>query len=85
MAKVIKETTDYTLIVGQQLDAPHAKCYQLINRMYDVVEAESQILPQAFDYMTQIQAALDAARDNDQVVTDRDRAVDLATPADFPH
>lgn len=85
MAKVIKTTSDYELLVGNQLDEPHAKCYQLVNRLYDVIEAETQILPQAFEYMEQIQAALDARRDDEKAVSDAIVAASDSAVASISH
>ena len=49
MTKVIKETPDYILQTGTSLEAPHNSCYQLINKVYDIVEVETQLLPPAMD------------------------------------
>lgn len=67
--KVIKNTADYELIVGVSTDTK-LLCYQVINIVHDVIEAESQILPQALEYLEQIQAALDARRDDEKALSD---------------
>ena len=58
---VIKETSDYILRTG--INQEGRACYQLINTVHDVIEAETQLLPQAFEYIDQLQAGLDALRD----------------------
>lgn len=84
MSKIIKETPDYVLQTGTSLEAPHSKCYQLINKVYDVIEVETQLLPQAFDYIEQIQAALDAKRDMEKVLAE-EAAKEDAPIVQFPH
>lgn len=84
MTKVIKETPDYVLQTGTSLEAPHNKCYQLINKVYDVVEVETQLLPQAFDYIEQIQAALDAKRDMEKAMAEAAEKA-KAPVVQFPH
>lgn len=84
MSKIIKETPDYILQTGTSLEVPHSKCYQLINKVYDVIEVETQLLPQAFDYIEQVQAALDAKRDMEKVLAEEAAKKD-APIVQFPH
>ena len=84
MSKIIKETPDYILQTGTGLEAPHSKCYQLINKVYDIVEVETQLLPQAFEYIEQIQAALDAKRDIEKEMAKAVKA-GSAPIVQFPH
>lgn len=63
-SKVIETSPDYVLQLGTSLD-PETKgraCYQVINTVYDVVEVEVFLLPQAYEYLEQLQAGVDAKR-----------------------
>lgn len=62
MSKLIEQTPDYDLIVGSSPEHDGRACYQVVNRVTDVVEAETQILPQGYEYLEQIQAGLDVKR-----------------------
>lgn len=83
MQKVIKETSDYILATGIS-SSDETTCYQVINKVYDVIEAESHILPQGFEYLEQIQAALDARRDDEKALSDVAHATNDNT-IQFPH
>lgn len=77
--KVIDETTDYTLQTGSSMETTGHTCYQVVNRVYDVIEVETQLLPQAYEYLEQLQAALDAKRDIQKEVVEDSPVVQ------FPH
>lgn len=77
---VIKETPDYVLRTG--INAEGRTCYQLINTVHDVIEAETQLLPQAFEYIEQLQAGLDALRDMEK---ERVEATKPRVVSDYSH
>lgn len=79
--KVIQETQDYVLQTGISTAEPHANVYQLINRVYDIVEVETNLLPQAYEYLEQLQSALDAKRDMDKEM----KEVANTPVVQFPH
>lgn len=60
---LIRDLPNYKLIVGDSVEREGSTAYQVINKEFGVVEAETFILPQAFEYLEQIQAALDAKMD----------------------
>lgn len=71
MEKVITESQDYTLMVGVSTEAETPTlCYQLVNRVHEVIEVETQLLPQAYEYLEQLQSALDARRDSERAIAD---------------
>lgn len=72
MEKVIRETTDYILQTGPTVeDDTNKTVYQLINKVYDVIEVETNLLPQAYEYLDQLQAGLDARRDEEAMVNEK--------------
>lgn len=78
-SKVIKESPDYVLQTG--LNAEGKACYQIVNVVHDVIEVETQLLPQGYEYIEQLQGGLDALRD-----MDKERKELLQKPsAAFPH
>ena len=58
---VIKETKDYQVITFTNDDDD--RLYGVYNKKYDVMEAETTLLPRAFGYLVQLQAGLDAESD----------------------
>lgn len=62
MSKVIETTPDYTLQVGTTYEAQDRNCYIILNKANNVVEVETFILPQAYEYLEQLQASLDVKR-----------------------
>lgn len=75
---VIKEMPDYRLELGTDEGEP---CYVIVNRLYNVEEVKTKLLPQAYEYLEQLQAGLDAKRDMEE---DFNHAVE-APILDFPH
>lgn len=59
MNGIIETTPDYDLTVGKVDDVD---VYIIRNRQYGVVETSTALLPQAYEYLSQIQAALDVRR-----------------------
>lgn len=59
---IVKESPDYIIQVGVSQEGEY-RTYQLLNKQYNVIEAETQLLPQAYKYIEEIQAAVDAFRD----------------------
>lgn len=60
--KIIKQTPNYSLIIGLSTETNN-RCYQIINRLYEVIEIETYLLPQALKYLLDLQAGLDALLD----------------------
>ena len=52
----------YTLIVATSSDNDGLS-YQIVNDVYNVIEAETRILPQAYKFLEDLSAALDAQYD----------------------
>jgi hypothetical protein len=59
MAFKNRETQDYVLMLGVSQDSGNT-CYQIVNRITNVVEIETYLLPQALKQLPELQAALDA-------------------------
>lgn len=59
----IKHTDNYTLTVGYSSTLPELKCYQIINKKYGVIEAETFVLPSALNGLYDLEAGLAAAKD----------------------
>lgn len=59
MGIVIDTTPDYVLTIG---DVDGQEVYVIKNIHYGIVEANTALLPQALEYLGQIQAALDVRR-----------------------
>lgn len=59
MYNTILETKDYVLV---SYKAPEQKdnTYRIINKQYEVIEIECLLLPQAYKYLEEVQAALDS-------------------------
>lgn len=53
---MIRETNNYKLVVSSE-----GTEYQVVNKFTDVIETETRILPQAIEYITQLQEALDSS------------------------
>ena len=68
MGKVVTETSDYMVIVAPSVEVPHNLGYQLVNKLYDVIEVETQLLPQAYEYLEQLQSAVDKFRADEMAV-----------------
>lgn len=67
--KNIKESPDYRLQINNSIEEPEIIVYQLLNKETQVVELETRLLPQAYKYLEELQAALDAIRDEANSVT----------------
>ncbi len=72
----ISELADYKLVVDDSIEREGSRAYQIVNKQYGVVETETFILPQAQDYLEQLQAALDAAED--MAVADEEEMAEVA-------
>lgn len=59
----IKQTDNYTLTIGYSSTIPDLKCYQIINKKYGVIEAETFVLPSALNGIDDLEAGLAAAQD----------------------
>lgn len=68
MSKVVTESSDYLIVTNPASEAPHNQCYQLVNKVYDVIEVETQLLPQAYEYLEQLQSAVDKFRADEMAV-----------------
>jgi hypothetical protein len=56
--KTLKTTPHYKLVIGKsEIDATDV--YQIVNRETKVVEVETKLLPQAYKYLEEADAALD--------------------------
>ena len=75
MKKVIKETSDYELQVGPSVEGPQQNCYLLVNKVYNVVEVETQLLPQAYEYLDQLQSGIDARKDSESIESQKSDSV----------
>jgi hypothetical protein len=62
MNEIIKETKDYELFISTSLSNSKHLCYQIYNKITDVVEIETTLLPQALKQLPELQAALDSIR-----------------------
>ena len=58
----IKETPNYKLKVGTSSESGNP-CYKIINKVHDVIEIETYLLPQALKHIDDLQSALDAISD----------------------
>ena len=65
---MIKELKTYMLVIGPSVEQKgntdvtvKNDLYQVVNKDTGVVEVETRILPQALEYLQQLQAALDNA------------------------
>jgi hypothetical protein len=54
----IKETPNYKTVIGH--DPKGNACYCVVNKLYDVIEIQTFLLPQAIKQMYELQSALDA-------------------------
>lgn len=62
--KVIDKSEDYSIVILQTSgDWPEDGEYGLVNNVTSVVEVRTPLLPQALEYLEQLQAGLDARRD----------------------
>jgi hypothetical protein len=85
MSELIRELSDYKLVVDDSVERDGSKSYQVVNKVYGVVEAETFILPQAFDYLEQIQAALDAGQDIAEELLEEATTISLSAKASYNH
>lgn len=78
-SQFIKETPDYILQTGEDEDG---RCYVVLNKTYMVEEVRTKLLPQAYEYLEQLQAGVDAKRDMAE-----EFSVETANQVvmDFPH
>lgn len=60
MEKILEEKGFYRLIVGTSTE-DNELCYKIIHNEHGVVEAETRILPQAYKFLEDLSAALDAS------------------------
>jgi len=60
--EILYSMGDYELVIGKLED--ESRGYKLLNKVTKVVEVETKILPQAFKYLEDLSAGLDAARDS---------------------
>ena len=75
---MIRETNDYILQVGDAINPTNEnvkQAYQIINKVTEVVEVETTILPEAISMIEAFQGKLNEYREADMAVT--------ATLADF--
>jgi proline racemase len=56
---MLKELKTYKLIIGDSATGETGRFYQVVNKDTNVVEVETRILPQALDYVVQLQDAID--------------------------
>jgi len=61
--RVLKELSTYVLEVGESITGDEGSVYIIKNKDTEVIETETRILPQAYGYLEQLQAALDATMD----------------------
>ena len=59
--KALADFPDYELVIGE--DPSGEKAYQIINKFTRVTEVTTLVLPQALSFIEQLQAMLDAVRD----------------------
>jgi hypothetical protein len=57
MPQSIRETDNYKLIVGTSVESGNP-CYQVVHKNYGVVEIETYILPQAYQYIKDLEGEL---------------------------
>jgi len=62
MRSVLQEKGEYKLIIDLSKE-DNQWCYKVVNKETEVVEAETRILPQAYKFLEELSAALDAYRD----------------------
>ena len=55
--KIIKQSENYNLVVDKSVESGNL-CYQIVNVEYGVVETETYLLPQALQYLKDIQRGL---------------------------
>lgn len=63
---VIKETAEYKIVVWEGTDAQQTGEYAVVNKEHGVHETSTPLLPQAFEYLEQIQAAYDKYMKDDE-------------------
>jgi hypothetical protein len=61
--RVIASSRFYTLEVYEDV-VEHKRIYIVINKEFSIVEAETEMLPQAFTYMEELDTSLAAAYDS---------------------
>lgn len=83
MSKVIETTPDYTLQIGLSNEVEGKSCYEIVNNIYGVIEAQCFILPQGYEYLEQLQAKLDARRDMLEEM--KKATAEKPTMVAFPH
>ncbi len=81
----IRELSDYELVVGDSVERDGTKAYQIIHKEFGVIETETFILPQAFDYLEQLQAALDAGQDMAEEALEDMESVSISTTTKYEH
>lgn len=60
-----KETEDYKLIVGDSMSSEKAlKCYQVYNKLTEVIEYETTLLPKALNTIEGLQTDLDKIKED---------------------
>lgn len=65
----IKESADYVLTTGPSLDKNEDdNVYIITNKVTGVVEVDTRLLAQAYEYIDQLQSHLDARRDKEATV-----------------
>jgi len=64
MDSIIEETSHYKIVVGKTVTTGNGNtCYQIVNKMFGVVEVESTLLPRILKQLSLIQADLDSLVD----------------------
>lgn len=76
---LIRELDNYKLVVGDSVEREGSLAYQVVNKEFNVIETETFILPQAHDYLEQLQAALDAQSDAADAMIEEAGAVKIAS------
>lgn len=62
--QTLKFTPDYKLgVSNKSIKEGPVPTYWVVNKVTDVVEAETAMLPQAYEWIEQLQAGLDALKD----------------------
>lgn len=79
--QLIKETPDYLIQLGEE---EGDRCYVVLNKTYMVEEVKTKLLPQAYEYIEQLQAGLDAKRDMEDEFNPSVEGDNKAV-LDFPH
>jgi len=73
IGRIVDTLGDYAVIIVPGADGTGE--YAVTNTVYGVVEAQTPLLPQALEYLEQLQAGLDARRDS---LADAAQVVDIA-------